>query len=62
MENTCRIDEGHIFSVEDEILYIRWKVEELLRKGYGVEFIITYREDDFWCYYVTEFLNNMKKQ
>jgi hypothetical protein len=61
MEEFYRIDEGHEFSLEDGIFYMRWKIEELLQKEHTIESIQTFTDDDFWCCHVQETLNITKR-
>jgi hypothetical protein len=48
MENIHRIEEGDIFSLEDEIFNIRWKVKDLITLGWNIEDIINFRDDKLW--------------
>jgi hypothetical protein len=48
MENIHRIEDGHIFSLDDEIFNIRWKVKDLINLGWNIEDIINFRNDDLW--------------
>lgn len=58
-DDFCRIDEGHVFSLEDEIFNIKWKVNELLGLGHSREYILSWRDDDIWAFYVKAILDNL---
>jgi hypothetical protein len=48
MKNNYKIEEGHIFSLEDEIFNIQWKVKDLINLWWDIEDIINFRDDDLW--------------
>ena len=65
--NTLMIDEGHIFSDEDTIFNIKWKVNDLKQQGYSDQEILEFDYCDDWFDYASAFVeeinnnNNMKQ-
>lgn len=67
METLMRIDEGHIFSDEDTIFNIKWKVNDLKNQRYSDQDILKFDYCDDWFEYASVFIeeinmkNNMKQ-
>ena len=67
MDQLFRIDEGHLFSEEDTIFNIKWKVNDLKNQGYLIEEILEFDCCDGWYEYACIFIeeinenNNMKE-
>lgn len=62
MKIIARIDEGHIFSDEDYIFNVKWKVYNLLNQGYSLEVILSWEDDESWNYYAMNFLDAIKQE
>lgn len=62
MENNYRIDEGHVFSLEEEIFNIKWKVRELIDDAWRNEDILGFRDDEAWQKYAPAFISIYKKE
>ncbi len=49
------IDDGCIFSEEDYIFNIKWKVSDLLFQGFSEYEISTWENNEKWHYYAKKF-------
>jgi hypothetical protein len=56
MSEEFRIDEGHIFSLEEYIFNVRWKVADLINQGYSKDVIILWEDNEIWYLYAKYFL------
>ena len=59
---TLMIDEGHIFTEEDTVFNIKWKVNDLKNQGYSDEDILEFDYCDEWHNYDNIFIAEIKKQ
>lgn len=57
-----KIDEGHVFSLEDTISYIKWKINELLQDGFSYEDILDWDNSEIWTYYVELLIEYEKRR
>jgi len=62
MDILTRIDEGHVFSDEDYIFNVKWKVSDLINQGYSEEVILFWEDNESWNYYAMVFLEVIKQE
>ncbi len=62
MNTLLLIDEGHIFSDEDIIFNIRWKVNDLKEQGYSDQYILGFDYCDDWFEYASVFIEEINKK
>lgn len=61
MKTLMRIEDGHIFSDEDTIFNIKWKVNDLKNHGYSDQYILDFDYCEGWCVYASIFIEEINK-
>lgn len=52
-------DEGHVFSDEDTIFLIKWKVSDLKAQGFSDDYILNFDYCDGWEEYARDYLQEI---
>jgi len=50
-------EEGHVFSEEDALEYIKWKVNDLKQQGYSDEDILRFDDTNAWDCFAKVFIS-----
>jgi hypothetical protein len=61
MKTLSRNEAGCIFSKEDYIFNIKWKVTDLISQGYSEKIILFWENNEIWYYYAKLYLELMTK-
>lgn len=51
------LEDGHVFSYEETLAYITWKIQNLKTQQYSSEEIINFDDSEIWLYYVKKLIN-----
>ena len=60
MNKDQKVDEGYIFSEEDYIFNVKWKVNSLKEQGYSEKVILLWEDNNLWWKYAKIFINEYK--